>query len=103
MIVISDGNGKVFSVLGQALECKKRKGEAFAKSFSLNRLIGIANRACKKTLIWQMLRPYKCNGRGGRIRTAGLIVPNDARYRAALRPVTLGIIAQMDDFAKRCG
>lgn len=29
--------------------------------------------------------------RGGRIRTYGLVVPNDARYRAALHPEKYGI------------
>ncbi len=32
--------------------------------------------------------PYFC-GRGDRIRTCGLMVPNHARYQTALRPVSL--------------
>ena len=34
------------------------------------------------------------SGRGGRIRTYGLVVPNDARYRAALHPESSAARAQ---------
>ena len=33
-----------------------------------------------------LMRAFQFSGRGGRIRTYGLVVPNDARYRAALHP-----------------
>ena len=43
---------------------------------------------------WYVIKNY---GRGGEIRTRGLLVPNQTRYQAALRPDIL-IIAQHKKF-----
>ena len=46
----------------------------------------LPERPAKNRSLAQRETGFEVNSRGGRIRTYGLVVPNDARYRAALHP-----------------